>query len=211
MNDDEKIILKQAYNNFAEHRERTDIEPWKWEERERFLNHLRQEGRASLLEIGAGTGRDSLYFQQQGLVVTSVDLSDEMIKLCKEKGLNAHMMDFHQLDFPDETFDAIYALNCLLHVPKAKLDEVLQEIRRVLKPDGLFFCGVYGGQETEGIWEKDFYEPKRFFSMFHDEAIIKVVERRFQVEDFHTVDMGQGAPHFQSILLRKIENQSYMK
>lgn len=205
MLDDQKSALKQAYNNFAEHRERTEIEPWKWEERERFLGQVKQENRVTMLEIGAGTGRDSLYFQQQGLNVTAVDFSEEMVRLCKEKGLNAYLMDFHQLEFPSETFDAVFALNCLLHVPKAELEGVLEEIRRMLKPEGLFFFGVYGGQETEGIWENDFYEPKRFFSMYEDEAILKVVQRWFRVEDFHTVDMGQGAPHFQSILLRKTD------
>lgn len=206
-----KISLKQAYNNFAEYRERTDIEPWKWEERERFLIRLKQENRITLLEIGAGTGRDSLYFQRQGLEVTTIDFSEEMVRLCREKGLSAQLMDFYHLDFPAESFDAVFALNCLLHVPKAKLDEVLQEIRKVLKPDGVFFFGVYGGQETEGIWENDSYEPKRFFSMFEDEAIIKVVQRWFRVEDFHTVDMGAGAPHFQSILLRKADHSTEMK
>jgi ubiquinone/menaquinone biosynthesis C-methylase UbiE len=83
------------------------------------------------------------------------------------------------------------------------MEQVLGEIRRVLKPGGLFFCGVYGGQDTEGIWEKDSYEPKRFFSMYLDEDLVKVVERWFRVEDFHTVSMGEGVPHFQSLLLRK--------
>ncbi|MBW5447621.1 methyltransferase domain-containing protein [Cohnella sp. CFH 77786] len=205
MNRDEKLSLKQAYNNFAEHRERTEAAPWKWEEREQFLGRMKQENRASLLEIGAGTGRDSLYFKQQGLEVTSVDLSEEMVRLCQEKGLNARLMDFYELDFPDSTFDAVYAMNCLLHVPKAKLEGVLLEIRRVLKSDGLFFCGVYGGEDSEGIWEKDSYEPKRFFSMYEDRAVVDVFQRVFRMADFHTVSMGEGAPHFQSLLVRRID------
>ncbi|MEB3103543.1 class I SAM-dependent methyltransferase [Ferviditalea candida] len=199
----EKLILKQAYNNFAEHRERTEIEPWKFLEREQFLKQILREQRMKLLEIGAGTGRDSLYFQQKGLSVTSVDLSEEMVKLCKAKGLNALCMDFYQLDFDAKSFDAVYALNCLLHVPKAQLDAVLGQVSKVLKPNGLFFYGVYGGQDTEGIWEGDNYEPKRFFSMFEDEAIQEVARRHFKIEDFHTVSMGDGVPHFQSLLLRK--------
>jgi ubiquinone/menaquinone biosynthesis C-methylase UbiE len=201
----EKNALKQAYNHFAEHRDKGSMEPWKYQERENVLQRLKDEGKVSLLEIGAGTGRDSLYFHQQGLRVVSVDFSEEMVRLCKEKGLEARCMDFHHLDFEDQSFDAVYALNCLLHVPKANIDQVLGEIRRVLKPGGLSFCGVYGGQDTEGIWEKDFYEPKRFFSMYLDEDLVKVVERWFLVEHFHTVSMGEGVPHFQSLLLRKEE------
>jgi SAM-dependent methyltransferase len=203
MNGFDRQKIKAAYNNFAEHRERVEIEPWKFEERERFLALLNRENRISLLEIGAGTGRDSWYFQRQGLEVTSIDFSEEMVRLCKEKGLNAAIMDFTHLDFPRETFDAVYALNCLLHVPKAKLDEVLQRIRDVLRSGGVFFLGLYGGQDREGIWEHDSYEPKRFFSMYEDQAILAIVRRWFVVEDFHTVDMGPNKPHFQSMILRK--------
>jgi len=198
-----KTILKQAYNNFAEYRDQSEIEPWKLKEREIFLYRLNLENKKTLLEIGAGTGRDSLFFQQQGLKVTTIDFAEEMIRLCLEKGLDARIMDFTRLEFPSESFDSVYALNCLIHVPKSEFDGVLEEIRKVLKPDGLFFLGMYGGKETEGIWEDDFYEPKRFFAMYKDETILEIVQRKFALVDFHTVDMGAGAPHFQSILLRK--------
>lgn len=161
------------------------------------------EGARTVLELGAGTGRDSLYFLQQGLDVTCVDLSDEMVRLCESKGLNAHCMDFYDLKFAQSSFDAVYAMNCLLHVPKAKIDQVLEQVIKVLKPGGLFFYGVYGGRDSEGIWEEDAYEPKRFFSFYEDDALVDMVKRKFIVEDFHTVSMGEGQLHFQSLLLRK--------
>jgi hypothetical protein len=71
----------------------------------------------------------------------------------------------------------------------------------------LFFCGVYGGQDTEGIWEDDVYEPKRFFAMYEDDVLLEILSRKFQVLDFHTVDMGEGAPHFQSFTLRRLGRQ----
>jgi SAM-dependent methyltransferase len=199
-----KQILKQAYNNHAHARDRLELAEWKFQEREVFLERLKAEYHNRLLEIGAGPGRDGLYFQQAGLDVTCVDLSEEMVKRCREKGLIAHCMDFYELIFPPDSFDAVYAMNCLLHVPKSQLAEVLDQINHVLKPGGLFFCGVYGGQDTEGIWEADTYEPKRFFAMYEDDVLLKVLERKFQVVDFHTVHMGKGAPHFQSFTLRKI-------
>jgi SAM-dependent methyltransferase len=48
-------------------------------------------------------------------------------------------MDFLHLDFPAGSFDAVYALNCLLHVPNADLPEVLAAIRAVLRPGQLHF------------------------------------------------------------------------
>jgi SAM-dependent methyltransferase len=88
-------------------------------------------------------------------------------------------------------------------VPKSEIDAVLEQIHRVLKPGGLFFLGIYGGESSEGVWEQDTYEPKRFFAMYTDEGIVEVAKRRFIVEDFHTVPIADGAPHFQSLLLRK--------
>ena len=197
-------LLKKTYNNHATIRDLKETEIWKVQERQRFLVKNKQDGFTSILEIGAGTGKDSLFFHKNGLQVTTIDFSEEMVRLCKEKGLpDVHCMDFRHLDFPDNRFDAVYALNCLLHIPKAEIDGVLLEIRRVLKPNGLFFYGVYGGWNWEGVWEDDTYEPKRFFNFYTDEDIQKLVQKYFILEDFHTIDMGKGKPHFQSMTLRK--------
>jgi len=63
-------------------------------------------GAASLLEVGAGTGQDSLYFQEQGLRVLCTDLSPAMVELCQAKGLDARIADFLSLDVPPASFDA---------------------------------------------------------------------------------------------------------
>jgi SAM-dependent methyltransferase len=200
----EQNMIK-SYNNNAIERNSYILPDWKKAEREVFLEHLKNEQYSSLLEIGAGTGKDSLYFKDKGLDTFSIDLSPEMIKLCQEKGLNAKVMNFAKLDFPDESFDCIWALNCLLHVPKENLEGVLTEIKRVIKPSGLFYMGVYGGKNQEGIWEEDPYSPKRFFSFLEDKAIKQIVSQFFSIEYFNVVpkETVGGTFHFQSIILRK--------
>ncbi|GIP30261.1 hypothetical protein J23TS9_53910 [Paenibacillus sp. J23TS9] len=200
---DIKTILRQSYDNQAELRNSSSLEGWKVEERDQVLNAFRTNDVRTVLEVGAGPGRDSLFFQEHGFDMTTVDLSEEMVRLCRQKGLRARMMDFYDLDFVDRSFDAVYAMNCLLHVPKAQLPDILTEIKRVLKPGGLFYLGLYGGMESDGIWEQDAYEPKRYFAMYPDEEIRMKIQGYFRIEDFHTRDMGEGAPHFQSMLLRK--------
>jgi SAM-dependent methyltransferase len=192
-----------SYNSQAEQRDKSEIEDWKAGERAVFLELLQSEHKQSLLEIGAGTGRDSKFFQENGLQVTCIDLSPEMVKLCQQKGLNAHLMDMINLDFADESFDAVYSLNSLLHLPKTELPRVLREIRRVLKVDGLFFLGVYSGYDFEGIWEKDSYIPKRFFSFHSDEGLQRVVTADFELLSFKRISSGDGGLHFQSLTLRK--------
>lgn len=47
--------------------------------------------------------------------------------------------DFMQMSFPDNSFDAVYAIEATVHAPE--LEGVYREIQRVLKPGGIF--GVY--------------------------------------------------------------------
>jgi SAM-dependent methyltransferase len=192
-----------SYNKQAEQRNKSEMEDWKVAERAEFLALLQSEQKQSLLEVGAGHGRDSKFFQENGFQVTCIDLSPEMVKLCRQKGLNAHIMDMLALDFPDASFDAVYSLNSLLHLPKIELPIVLQNIRRILKTNGLFFLGMYGGFDFEGIWEKDSYDPKRFFSFHSDEGLEQVVTQSFKILSFKQIIPGDEKLHFQSLLLRK--------
>lgn len=203
--DDEIITgLRDAYNRSAGDRERGSLAPWKRDERQRFLELLRDEGKQVLLEIGAGTGKDGLFFEQHGLDVTCTDLSPAMVALCRQKGLRAHVRDFLNLGFAPDSFDAVYALNCLLHVPKRTLPAVLEAIHHLLRPGGLFYLGVYGGRDSEGIWADDDHEPKRFFSFHTDDGIQEVAQRTFGLVSFAciAVDRGPGL-HVQSLILRR--------
>jgi len=74
---------------------------------------------------------------------------DEVLEHCRAKGIDAHVMDFLHLDFPASSFDAVFAMNCLLHVPNQDLPDVLTAIRTVLRPDGLFFLGGYGDRDGQ--------------------------------------------------------------
>jgi SAM-dependent methyltransferase len=195
--------LREAYDRQAEERDKREISSWKLEERQRFLALLQEEGKQSLLEIGAGTGTCSKFFQDGGLEVIATDLSSENVRRCREKGLTAYEMDFFHLDFPPRSFDAVHALNCLLHVPKKDLPEVLQAIRTLLKPGGLFYLGVYGGKESEGVYPEDHYEPKRFFSFLSDDQIEAVATKLFELVDFRQIPLKGDEFHFQALILRR--------
>ena len=192
--------LRTAYDGRAEWRDQQEKAPWKLAEREQFLGRLLDDGGGRLLEIGAGPGHDSAFFASHGLHAVATDLSPAMVALCRRKGLDAHVMDFLQLDFPAGSFDAVYALNCLLHVPNADLPRVLAAVRAVLRPGGWFYLGVYGGNGGEGPSAEDQHEPARFFSWRTDEQIRGFVSRHFTVFDFHVIAPGRS--HFQSLTLR---------
>ncbi|MDX1412559.1 MAG: class I SAM-dependent methyltransferase [Candidatus Promineifilaceae bacterium] len=207
MYDDVTSQLRKAYDRSAHDRQQRPQASWKIDERRAFLELLQKEGNERLLEIGAGPGKDSLYFQNHGLNVISTDLSPQMVELCRAKGLEAYEMDFLNLDFPDSHFDAVYALNCLLHVPKEDLPAVLNAIRRIIEPNGLFFMAVYGGFEHEGIWANDQLEPKRFFAFYSDDQLLKIITRVFQLIDFKRIVIP-NASHPDMIVQRLLLRQN---
>src|SRR2546428_4340530 len=136
-------------------------------------------GATAALEVGAGTGQDSLFFKQNGLEVTATDLSPQMVEPCRAKRLPAHVMDFLHLDFAPASFDAVYALNCLLHVPNGDLPAVLEAIDRLMCAKGLLYVGLYGGDQQEGQAEHDDPAPPRVFSLPSDDQIPKPVQTLF--------------------------------
>ena len=198
--DDVLGALRQAYDGRAAWRDSRGKEAFKVAERQAFRDRLAPGAR--VLEVGAGPGHDSAYFQREGFAVVATDLSPEMVAHCRAKGLEAHVRDFLHLGFEPGSFDAVWSLNCLLHVPNRDLPAVLDAIRTVLRPGGLFFLGVWGSSEpSEGVFEDDEHVPPRFFSRRTDEQLVAFATPSFDVLDFLPVDSGPDGWHFQPLTL----------
>mgnify|MGYP002507984805 CR=1 FL=1 len=199
-----KENLKNYYNQDAARRNRNKIRAhWKIEVRRNFYSVIKQENKKTLLELGAGAGFDSLFFQKKGLRVTAVDISSENIRYCREKGLEAYELDFYDLSALHKKFDCIYALNTLLHVPKTDLPKVFQEIHTVLERDGLFYLGVYGGEDNETDFiNSGVSDAPRFFTFYSEKYLKNVLKDFFQIVDFKTIPVGTN--RFHSVLLRKM-------
>jgi hypothetical protein len=110
-------------------------------------------------------------------------------------------MDFLNLGFPAETFEAGYALNCLLHVPNSDLPVVLGALRAVLAPGALLFAGMYGGRSFEGVLPNDWHAPPRFFSLRSDQELLLMVAPYLELVEFHVVT--DEDVRFQALTLRR--------
>ena len=181
---DFKARLQQTYDAHAEERDRMGEPAWRWPLCEQLIGLLKGEARSRLLEIRAGAGYTSRYFADRGLDVVAVDLSPAQVGRCRAKGLTAYHRDFYNLGFRMGSFDAVWAMNCLLHVPSRDLEDVLIGIREVLDDDGIFCMGAWGGIAEEGIYQDDFYHPARFFALRTDDDLLSRVESVFTVEEF---------------------------
>jgi SAM-dependent methyltransferase len=155
-----------------------------------------------LLEVGAGPGHDSLYFQEQGLRVLCTDLSPDMVERCKAKGLDARVADFLSLGVSPASFDAVYALNCLLHVPTADLPRVLKAISETLVPGGLLYVGTWGGKNEEGPVDDPRYPAPRFFAFRSDQVMRQLLTGQFDILSFAAFERADNN-RFQSFMLQK--------
>jgi SAM-dependent methyltransferase len=187
--------LRSYYDAEVDFRDGLIKQDWKLDERAAFLDRLRVAEARTLLEVGAGTGQDSRFFQDEGLDVTAVDLSPAMIERIRGKGVRALVGDVTSLGFGESEFDAVYAFNSLLHVPNASLAPALTGIRTVLRPGGLFYLGVYGGTEPE----EGFTDDGRFFSFRTDQELLTYAKEQFDILDFHVVRARNT--RFQSLTL----------
>ncbi len=197
-----KSNLRKFYDEEAKYRNLNHKQEWKLNQREIFYNYIKKEGKDTLLELGAGTGQDSKFFMDCGLKVTAIDLSNEMVKICKEKGIDAYELDFYNLSDLNKKYHCIWSMNSLLHVPKDDLPRVLKSIDFVLNEDGLFYMGVYGGEDTESNWINDVSEIPRFFSYYSKDKLKEVLQDVFEIVSFDQFDVCKNID-FQSIIMRK--------
>lgn len=184
--------LVTSYDAAAAQRDDMGEADWRWPLAEQFLAILRTEGKHRLLEVGAGVGYTSRWFADQGLDVVATDLSPAQVELCRAKGLEAHVRDMYDLGFPKASFHAVWAMNCVHHIPGEDFGRVLREIRDLLAPDGLLHLGVWGGYDEEGMYLDDFYPPPRFFCLRSDATLRRELGRVFDIESFTTFTPDDG-------------------
>jgi len=102
------------------------------------------QGKTSLLDIGCGNGRDSIFFSKQGMQVTAIDPSKAAIDACQANP-ESKSIDFIQgtVDQLDEAhfgkFDIAYSRFCLHAMTEAEETITLETVRKALKPDAKFY------------------------------------------------------------------------
>lgn len=80
--------------------------------------------------------------------VLGIELFDEYVNYCNQRGRKAEKGDLHNLTYKDNTFDMVYCRHVLEHC----LDpvKVMDEMLRVVKQGGVVYCAFPLEQETFG-------------------------------------------------------------
>ncbi len=99
-----------------------------------------------ILDLGCGAGRDLAYFNQAGLRVIGLDYSMSLLKIARSVSEQRVVLaDLRMLPFRSETFDAVWAIASLLHVPSPHILSALLEVHQPLKRSGVFVASVKEG------------------------------------------------------------------
>jgi len=157
---------------------------------EPFLAMIPKQGK--ILDAGCGSGRDSLYFKQNGYIVTAFDYCKKLADLASEViGQEVLCLDFSELSFKEE-FDGIWACASLLHVPKKSIDGILEKLSEALKTQGVLYASFkYGDRETT---ERDRlfnnYTEETFVSLINNHPYLKIINT-WKTEDVREDKKGK--------------------
>jgi ubiquinone/menaquinone biosynthesis C-methylase UbiE len=120
-------------------------------ERQQFIQRL--PAGSKILDCGCGPGMDTERFSQLGYNVTAIDLSDRFVRLTKERvpTVDVKKMDMRNLEFPQASFDGLWASFSLLHIRASEVQQTLSGFRGILRPHGLLFAAVHRGPKTDWV------------------------------------------------------------
>lgn len=129
-----------------------------------------------ILDLGFGSGRDSLYFRKKYLV-TSIDPARSFVINAKKLGLtNVYQTSVLEMDFENH-FNGIWACATLLHVDKSDLNLAFKKCAKALKNDGIMYVSFKYGN-FEGLRNGRYYLDLTETSILHflNDANLKILE-----------------------------------
>lgn len=119
-----------------------------------YLPKTQLSNQQKILDVGCGSGRDSVFFANQGFEVVAIDGSKSLIELAQQTDtrIDWQCLRFHEIAKQSwqNQFTGIWACASLLHVPFDDLTKLLNDLIRCLKSDGILYASFkYGDSERE--------------------------------------------------------------
>ena len=171
-------ITRESYDKFAKGWIDSHDSPGFWAKEFEQFQKVLPTGR--ILEIGSGGGRDAAELVRLGYDYVGTDISTGLIREARFRNPSLEFIEVsvYDLDF-DSKFDGFWCAAVLLHIPKNRIDESLQSIRRNVNKNGVGLITIkdgYGEEITPGPFS-------RFFSYWTDKEFSDVLrDNSFSVE-----------------------------
>ncbi|MHB8693415.1 MAG: class I SAM-dependent methyltransferase [Solirubrobacteraceae bacterium] len=126
----------------------------------KYVDQYDLRGR-SVLEIGLGYGTLGQYLTACGSIYYGLDIAATPVEMMRERlriiGAPADdrilIGSALESPFPDETFDYVLSIGCLHHT--GDLQRALEEVHRVLRPQGTAVVMLYNRYSLRQLWRVD--------------------------------------------------------
>ena len=199
---DTKVLNQQSQHwekNFSSKPEMFGLEPS--EPAKKSLKLFQEKNINKIVELGAGLGRDSIFFAKNSIHVSALDYSVSGIKIINEKAANQNLsknistkiFDVRKkLPFKDNSIEACFShmLYCMA-LTSNELENLNNEIYRILKPNGINIYTVRhtnDGDYKKGIHRgEDLYENDGFIVHFFSKEKVNSLLNGFEnlkIENF---------------------------
>ena len=199
---DTKVLNQQSQHwekNFSSKPEMFGLEPSL--PAKKSLELFKESKISKIVELGAGLGRDTIFFAKNSIYVTAVDYSSSGLKVINDKTQKQNLSNListklfdvrKKLPFEDNSIEACFShmLYCMA-LTTEELKYLNNEICRVLKPNGI---NIYTARHTKdgdyknGIHRgEDLYENDGFIVHFFSKDKINSLLEGYQnikIEDF---------------------------
>ena len=192
---DKEILNQQSKHweeNFSNKPEMFGLEPSL--SAKKSLKLFQNQNISKIIELGAGLGRDTIYFAKNSIHVVALDYSQSGIEAINQKAKKNSLSNFittnffdvrKKLPFEDNSVEACYShmLYCMA-LTTSELENLNNEIYRVLKPNGINIYTVRhtkDGDYKNGIHRgEELYEKDGFIVHFFSEKKVKSLLKGFK-------------------------------
>lgn len=159
-----------------------DIDMWIDEYKEYF------NAKGECLDLGCGIGQYSKRLMEYGYNVISTDISDIALNEVKKFNKNIEKVDMSKpLKYEDNKFDLVFSSLAIHYFSEKETLNLVNEIYRVLKKDGLFIGSVNGLEGYNAIKdtaikieENYYYNNGKYIHLF-DESELNKYFKKFNV------------------------------
>ncbi len=154
---------------------------------------LRNKPSKSILDLGCGDGRDSIFFAKQGYEVTAVDVSPIALQILKKKideenirNINVTEQDLLKIEFPENSFDIIYTHLSLHYFLDRQTTEVFKNLHKIINQSGFLFIKCKSIEDEEfgkgkEVEKNVFMTEENYLRHFFDEGYMKEKLQLFKI------------------------------
>lgn len=136
---------------------------------------------AKMLDIGIGFGRTTHYFAEVTKEYVGIDYQKDPVDFCKKKYIHLQNAEFYICDarnmriFEDNYFDIIlFSFNGIDYVSHHDRLEILKEMKRICKQDGIVYFSTHNLQSIENLFSFKFsYDPLKCIYSFRKKLLLK--------------------------------------